>query len=257
MLDKEKQRFAPLKNVTALWTLVNRLQQRNDDLPGFGVFHGPPGFGKTKAAIYVHNKCQAPILTIGESWTRKKFLEKLLGELHVGKVRGTVADLTEQAILRLGENPDRPLLIDEADKVIDKGWIELIRELQDNSNTPIILIGEEDLVSKLKSTPRVDDRVLDWVAAQPCDLDDTRKLATAYAPQLQIADDLLELVRIESGGVARRISTTISHIREFAQTTGLTSLSRGNYGGRIHTGKAPKARSEADIRGLVHAARAA
>lgn len=257
MLDKEKQRFAPLKNVTALWTLVNRLQQRNDDLPGFGVFHGPPGFGKTKAAIYVHNKCQAPILTIGESWTRKKFLEKLLGELGVGKVKGTVADLTEQAIWRLGEHIDRPLLIDEADKAIDKGWIELIRDLQDNSNTPIILIGEEELVSKLKPTPRVHDRVLDWVPAQPCDLDDTRKLAAAYASQLHIADDLLELVRVESGGVARRISTTISHIREFAQTTGLTTLSRTNYGGRIHTGKAPSARSEQDIRALVQAARAA
>ncbi len=257
MNDKEKQRFAPLKNVTALWTLVNRLQQRNDDLPGFGVFHGPPGFGKTKAAIYVHNKCQAPILTVGETWTRKKFLEKLLGELGVGKVRGTVADLAEQAILRLGEHPDRPLLIDEADKAIDKGWIELIRELQDNSNTPIVLIGEEDLVSKLKPTPRVHDRVLDWVAAQPCDLDDSRKLAIAYAPQLSIADDLLEMVRVESGGVARRISTSISHIREFAQLNGLTSVGRANYGGRIHTGKAPTARTEEEIRTLVKTARAA
>ncbi|SFD72535.1 AAA domain-containing protein [Bosea sp. CRIB-10] len=257
MQEKEKQRFAPLKNVTALWTLVNRLQQRNDDLPGFGVFHGPPGFGKTKAAIYVHNKCQAPILTIGESWTRKKFLQKLLEELHESKTKGTVADLTEKAILRLGENIDRPLLIDEADKAIDKGWIELIRELQDNSNTPIILIGEEELVSKLKPTPRVHDRVLDWVPAQPCDLDDTRKLATAYAPQLQIADDLLELVRIESGGVARRISTTVSHIQEFAQTAGLTSLNRSNYGGRMHTGRAPAVRYEDDIRKLVLAARAA
>lgn len=253
MNDKEKQRFAPLKNVTALWTLVNRLQQRNDDLPGFGVFHGPPGFGKTKAAIYVYNKCQAPILTIGESWTRKKFLQKLLGELGESKTNGTVADLTEKAVLRLGENIDRPLLIDEADKAIDKGWIELIRELQDNSNTPIILIGEEELVSKLKPTPRVHDRVLDWVAAQPCDFDDTRKLAAAYAPTLQIGDDLLETVRIESGGVARRISTSIYHIREFAQTNGLTSLSCANYGGRIHTGKAPVARSEGDIRALVRA----
>lgn len=237
MNQPAKARFAPLKNVTALMTLVNRLQARTVDLPGFGVFHGPSGYGKTKAAIYVCNKCSAPMVSIGDSWTRRKFLEHVLRELGTVKPRGTVADMTEQAIEQLGEHIDRPLLIDEADKAVDKGWIELIRELHDYSQAPIVLIGEEQLPSKLMRVERVHNRVLDWQPAQACDLDDARKLAMVYAPQLVIDEALLDHVRAQCKGVARRISTTLAEMGEFAMTSGLTTLDLKSYTGRIYIGE--------------------
>ncbi len=243
MNQPEKARFAPLKNVTALMTLVNRLQARSVDLPGFGVFHGPSGYGKTKAAIYACNKTRAPMVSIGDSWTRRKFLEHVLREIGIANPRGTVADMTERAIEILGEQINRPLIIDEADKAVDKGFIELIREIHDYSQAPIILIGEEQLPGKLMQVERVHNRVLDWQPAQPCDIDDARHLSAVYAPELRIDDALLDRICKQCGGVARRISTTLAEMTEFARTNGVSALDLTNFSGRVHTGQPTKRRA--------------
>jgi DNA transposition AAA+ family ATPase len=233
-------RFAPLKNVSALLGLVNRLSDRNIDLPGLGVFHGPAGFGKTKAMIYVGNKTGAAVVSIGDSWTRRKFLQHVLRELGEVNPKGTVADMAEQAIALLGDRVERPLIIDEADKAIDKGLIELIRELHDYSQAPVILIGEEKLPLKLQAIERVHSRVLDWLPAQECDLEDARHLAQAYAPQLVIADDLLADIRQRSRGIARYIANNIDGMVEFARREGLKELDLGTYQGRVFTGSPPR-----------------
>lgn len=230
-------RFAPLKNVTSLLGLVNTLRDRSVDLPGLGVFHGPSGFGKTKAMVWVGNKTDAAMVSIGDSWTRKKFLEHVLRELGENKPRGTVADMAETAIKLLSLTLDRPLLIDEADRAVDKGWMELIRELHDNSLAPIILIGEEKLPAKLMQIERVHNRVLDWLPAIACDIEDTRKLGATYAPGLTITDDLLDHVRHSCGGVARRISTTLNEIVKFSRLQGLQTIDRATYTGRVFTGE--------------------
>lgn len=233
-------RFAPLKNVSALLALVNTLRDRSVDLPGLGVFHGPAGYGKTKAMIYVGNKTQAAVVSIGDSWTRRKFLQHVLRELGEINPRGTVADMAEQAIALMGDKVERPLIIDEADKAVDKGFIELIRELHDYSQAPIVLIGEERLPLKLMAIERVHSRVLDWVQAMECDLDDARQLALAYAPSLAIDDALLAHVTHSCGGVARRISTTLNEMVEFARREGLLALDLASYQGRVFTGAPPR-----------------
>lgn len=230
-------RFAPVKNVAALLQLVNTLRDRDADLPGLGVFHGPSGYGKTKAMIYVANRTEAAIVSVGDSWTRKKFLEHVLRELGEPRPRGTVADLAEQAISLLSQDASRPLLIDEADRAVDKGWMELVRELHDSSLAPIVLIGEERLPQKLMAIERVHNRVLDWLPAEACDLDDARKLARVYAAHLTIADDLLEHVRVACAGVARRICTTLNEMVSYARVHGLQDLNRETFGGRVFTGE--------------------
>jgi DNA transposition AAA+ family ATPase len=239
-VQPQPSRFAALQNVAGLLGLVNRLQGRSVDLPGFGVFHGPSGFGKTKAAIYACNKTSAPMVSIGHSWTQKKFLQHVLIECGCTKPRGTVADLAEQAIDLLGSQVDRPLIIDEADLAVDRGWIELIRELHDYSQVPVILIGEEMLPAKLQRVERVHNRVLDWVAAAPCNLDDARKLAAAYAAGVEIDDALLEMTRRNCSGIARRIATTLDEMVEFARAGGHKRLTAEIYTGRFMTGEPPK-----------------
>ncbi len=245
MDDNRISRFAPLKNVTALLGLVNTLRSRAIDLPGIGVFHGPAGFGKTKAMIYVGNKTEAAVVSIGDSWTRKKLMQHVLRELGEVNPRGTVGDMAEKAIELMGDRVDRPLIIDEADKAVDKDMIELIRELHDYSLAPIVLIGEERLPAKLQTIDRVHSRVLDWLPAQECDLDDARQLASAYAPNLAVHDELMEHVRASCHGNARYISTTLNEMVEFARREGLLALDLKNFRGRVFTGSPPRRQKRA------------
>lgn len=231
-------RFAPLRNVAAMGVLVERLRARGPHLPGFGVFHGYSGYGKTYAAIYAQNRSGGPRVEIGDSWTKKTLLRAILKEIGVNDPRGTVADLAEQVIGRLAEPDHPPLFIDEADKLIDKGMIELVREVQEASQCPVVLIGEELLPQKLERSERTHNRVLEFVTAQACDLEDARKLATALAPRYSFSPALLGRIVTESEGRARRIVTNIDRLVEWARGAGTTEIDE-SYDGPLYTGRSP------------------
>lgn len=246
---------AALKNVLAMMQLVEKLRSRPPHLPNIGVMHGPSGYGKSWAATYAENRTRAIRVEVCDSWTRKTLLKAILFELGTEMPRGTVADMAGRAVELLGEDLHRPLLIDEADKLVDKGMVELVRELAEFSQVPVVLIGEEALPTKLARVERVHNRVLDWAPAQPCDLEDTRKLAALYVGRLTISDGLLHRVWLESEGRARRIVTNLHHIAEWARNHGSQNVDEG-YDGRIYTGEAPTPRGT-PFRAVRHARRAA
>ncbi|MFL9828946.1 AAA family ATPase, partial [Rhodoplanes sp. SY1] len=180
---------------------------------------------------------------VGESWTRKTLVKSILFELGV-QARGTIADMTEQAKALLGDDPRRPLIVDEADKLVDKGMIELVREIGEVSLCPVILIGEERLPKKLAQIERVHNRVLEFMAAQPCDLDDTIALAGMLYPRISVGADLLEEIRRQSQGRARRIVVNLARVAELARNRGLAEVDRAAWGGTAYyTSKAPEPRN--------------
>lgn len=241
---KPRGTLAPLKNVAAMLTLATRLVERAPHLPGLGCFYGYSGYGKSWAAIYLQNKLDALRVEIGDSWTRLTLMRAILKELGIHEPRGTVATLTEQAIERLSMPEHPPLLIDEADKLVDKGFVEIIREIHEATQVPIILIGEEELPGKLQRSERTHNRVLVWTAAQPCDLEDTSALARLYLPSnLSIDVELLDKIRHVSGGRARRICVNLENVVEWAKLQGLDHVG-ANYGGAFDTGEPPKRGSQ-------------
>lgn len=231
-------RFAPLRNVTAMRVLVERLTSRGIHLPGFGVFHGYSGYGKTYASVSAQNRTGGPRVEIGDSWTKRTLLVALLKELGVNEPRGTIADLAEQLIIRLAEPGHPPVFIDEADKLVDKNMIEIVRELQEKSQCAFILIGEELLPQKLERSERTHNRVLEFVTAQPCDLGDAKLLASAIAPGFQFSEALLDRITSESEGRARRIVTNLDRCVEWARSEGTNQIGE-NYDGTFYTGRSP------------------
>lgn len=239
--------LAALKNVAGFMQLVIKLQQRGPHLPNLGVMHGASGLGKSYASIYVQNKTRAVRVEVGESWNRKSFMRAVVRECGDADPKGATADLVEQAIMLLGDQPDRPLLIDEADKLVDKGLIEIVREIAEKSQVPVLLIGEEQLPQKLARVERVHNRVLDWYPAEVCDLEDCRKLAAIFLPSASIDDALLEIVRQKGEGRARRVVVTLTGMSEWARNAGVRDLTPENYSGAVYTGEAPKARGRLSL----------
>ena len=236
--------LAMLKNVGRCMELVNALSERGPDRPGIGVFYGHPGFGKTKSSIYAQNKARAVLVEVGESWTKKTLLKHILIEAGADP-RGTIADMADAVITRLGDD-QRLVIIDEADKLADKNMLELVREVQDKSDCPMLLIGEERLPAKIKAaSDRLADRVLDCVPAEPCDLADARALTELYYPSLAVADDLLDAIRANSAGRARRIVENLWRVQQFARNAGLCEVDAGSFRGRFYTGQMPAPRRAA------------
>lgn len=233
----------PLKNVAGFMTLVKKLQERPPRTSNIGVMYGRSGEGKTEASIYASNKTRAVRVEVGDSWGKKRLVTSILHECGATAARGTVDALIDQAVAYLGDQPSRPLIIDEADKLVDRKLIETLRDLADKSQVPVLLVGEEALPVKLATVERVGNRVLDWYGAVPCDLPDCRLLARMALGDVAIADDLLETVRLRGDGRARRIVTTLYGMAEWARNAGVRSLDSANYTGGVFTGEAPKPRN--------------
>jgi DNA transposition AAA+ family ATPase len=231
---------AILKNVTACMVLLDTLMNRPANLPGLGVFSGPSGDGKTMASQYAQNRLGATYIEFRHYWTTKNFCEFLLIELGENKPRGSLSRMMTQIINRLGDRPECPLIIDEADKLVDKGGIELVRDIYETTQIPILLVGEELLPQKLAEFERVHNRVLEWALTQPCDLQDVKALGSLLCRDVVLADDLLEQIRTSTHGRARRIATTLHEVENFARNHGLKTVDAKGYLGRIITGEAPR-----------------
>lgn len=228
---------AMLKNVSACLLLADQLRNRPAGLSGFGCFSGFSGLGKSMAAQFVQNRRGAIYLEVRDWWTKRVLLENLLIELGVMTPPRTIADMMRRIISILGEDRNQLVIIDEADKLVDKGMIELVRSLQGDTQVPVLLVGEEMLPQKLRSVERMFNRVLEWGLAEPADLDDARLLAGRWCPGITISDELLGLMIQKAGGNARKIAATLHRAKTYATNAGIAALDPDNYEGGFFTGE--------------------
>lgn len=233
---------APLRNVSLCATALDIAVKRELHLPGMVVFHGPSGYGKSTAAAFVANRHRAYYVEVKANWTRRFFVQAILKQMGMPDERGTIPDLIEKICEQLVLS-QRPLIVDEMDNVVARRMVDIVEDIYRGSAAPMMLIGEERLPAKLQQWEKFHGRVLEWVGAQPVQLDDARHLLRLYVKRIEIADDLLEhLVNIAEGS-ARRIVTNLDRIAQAAVGEGVARMDRARWGDRpLYTGKAPAPR---------------
>lgn len=233
---------APLRTVQALATLIEKLKSRQDGLPGMGCLSGWSGFGKTSAALWATNTYECVNVQVQSTWSGKFLCEVILRELGE-RPKGTIAHLVSR-ITELLAVRDVPLLIDEADHLMNRRTIEIVRDIYEGSQVPVILIGEEEMPTKLRAWDRIHNRMGGWAVAEPADIEDLYHLAAIYAPGIQIEPALAKLILTGSAYNLRRISTNLGDVRELALVSGSDAVNLRDWGDRqIFTGQAPAPRS--------------
>lgn len=233
--------IAPLRNVSLAAEALLGAMERPAHLPGMVVFYGPSGWGKTFAATYLANKYRAYYVECKSTWTKKALLGAILTEMGI-KSATTLYAMADQVSEQLAVS-GRPLIIDEMDHLVDKNAVEIVRDIYEGSNAPIMMIGEEQFPHKLSKWERFHNRILHWQPAQACDLADTAHLAKLYAPAITIESDLLEAINKASHGAVRRICVNINDIHREADRQGWDSVGAAQWGERpLSTGQAPKRR---------------
>ena len=232
---------APLRNVAALTALIDRVQHRVPGLPGMACYYGWSGFGKSTAAIYAANKFRGVLVQVKSAWTKKSLCTAILTELGL-PVKGNTADMVDRVAAALAM-AGVPLIIDEADHLVTRRMVEIVRDIYEGSQAPVILIGEELLPQKLREWERVHGRMLDWVAVQPADMADLNHLAPIYAPGVEIETELRSDVLKASHGSTRRVCVNLAQVHERAAVLGRARMGRGDFDPRgLFTGTAPTPR---------------
>lgn len=221
--------IAPLQNVILFIELVERMQHRAPHLPGLSVYYGFSGLGKSQSAIAGANRYNAAYIECGQSWNATTLVDAILFELTSSVMKGSVARKMNAIIEALAADT-RPLIVDEADFLVKRAMIDLIREMSDKSGAAVILIGEEQMPQKLAMFERAYNRVLHWQPAVPCDMNDALQLTRLYVPGLEVEDALVQQLVDVTSGVTRRIVANLERIREFAAERGIRSIGIKEWG---------------------------
>lgn len=223
----------PLSNVVALATAMEDVLSLGGGLPGLVCMYGEAGLGKSKAAAWIANSHRGYYIELKSLWTPKHLLAIALREMGIHPA-GTIGAMLDQACEHLAsvthEGMPRPLIIDQADYLIDRGKASLLMDLYEGSQAPLLFLGEERLQAKLKTAENtVHSRVLHWIKAMPCTPDDCRQLAALYAPKLNIADDLLAEINQVCDGITRRVAVNLHRIASDAKVHGWKSVDRAQW----------------------------
>lgn len=224
-------RPAPLRNVANFAMLLQKMVDRDPELPGLACFFSPSGWGKTKSAVYGANRFRAAYVECGQFTTARSLLSSILVELGEPKPKGSIEDMKNRAIEIMVGNVRRPVIVDEAHFVASKRFVDVLRELSDKSGSAVILIGEETLPLALETFERVHNRVLEWLPALPCDDEDFNHLVTARCRGTAVAPDLGKAILAKTKGNTRRIVVNLARVVEVAQQTGADTIDLALFGG--------------------------
>lgn len=240
---------APLANVAKVTQLIKQLQTRDHTLPRMGCVYGQAGRGKTTAATYAMNSlnvCHVETLPFGGI---KRLLEQIVTELGDRPCR-TTGDMFAQVADKLARSR-RPLIIDEAENVLNDRTIETIRKLHDLSGVPVILMGEEKLPQVLRRWERVDSRIHGaWVGMEDLSKEDVGMLARVYANGLTIAQDVMHALWTASRGSMRRCAANLVEMREHAAVHGLDAITAEAWATRSFDPGEPPVPRQSPVRGF-------
>lgn len=234
--------IAPLRNVLLMRRMMEHLVNRSPNLPGIGVLYGRAGLGKSNACAYSASAYRAIYVELRDHFTRKVLLLEILREMAIKPAR-TTSELFDQVCEELTRSR-RPLILDMGDYLIKRHLVDIVLDIYEGSGAAVAIVGEEGFAAALKrASERVYDRVLEWLPAEPADLDDARKLAKLYSPDVAIADELLAAILEKSARIARRIAVNIEYARQAAKRAGKRTIGPDDFDPKsFHTGEAPARR---------------
>ncbi|WP_300113403.1 ATP-binding protein [Sphingobium sp.] len=223
---------APLTNMAlALRTIMECEDAGPESSTRIGLLYGFSGYGKTVSAGFVAARTGAAYIEAKSVWSQRSLLEAIAEELGITLLERTAPKILRQIVDQLNHEP-RHLIIDEADHVVNKRSIEIIRDIHDSTPVAVMLIGEEALPKKLKEWERFDNRVLIATPAQPASIDDAYKLRDHYCTKVRVADDLAELFQTGCRGITRRIVTNLRAAQRAAAEEGVGEIDRAWWGQR-------------------------
>ncbi|MBU8910675.1 MAG: ATP-binding protein [Desulfobacterales bacterium] len=165
-----KNVFIQTSNVTAFNEAANVVSDTVKGQPGLMVAWGYAGRGKTECSrAYAVRTPSAVYVRVFEDWTPRAMLARICFELN-GMQPGSV-ERAKRILIEELEQSAKIILIDEADRLTMSN-IEHLRDIHDETGTPIVLLGEPSLYGRLTSKRRIWERVTRVVEFKPVNTED-------------------------------------------------------------------------------------
>jgi len=195
-----KETFAMTKNVQRFMAGIETLETPIRGRIGLMLAYGQPGTGKTEVALWYANQNDLPYIRTRDITSRRSLLANIAAELGEAPLYRS-EDLFNQIVEQLIERP-RVMIVDEIDYLFRGGAIEVLRDINDMTNSPIILMGMEESVGKLKRFRHLFDRVTAVVRFELFDEKEIAELAEQIC-DVKISECGIKFIRSQGQGKLR------------------------------------------------------
>lgn len=198
---------------------INHIMKKAVEQTRLSVITGNAGYGKTTAMKrFISNRPEAIFIKANNLFTTKDFLEILCNELNI-KIESRGSEMFKSVITTLSR-ANKFIVIDEAEWLKDK-TLDMVRNIWEESKTPIILGGTLHLKQNLKGTKGeldyVDSRIRGRYTLESLSDEDILNVCSYYG----VSKDGIEKVKTLANGNFRLTKFLLDESKDLAAGLGL------------------------------------
>ena len=217
-----KKVFVKTNNVKRFITMMNNLQNRAEGVPGMGLVYGEPGLGKTQAIKWWAFKNDVILIRCNQMMSARWLLKEILDYMSEIKPY-SISDSFDEVIRNLILTP-RVLIVDEVDYLtMDKNKsIEILRDIHDKTNVPVVLVGMTNAHSRLKKFSHLYDRLSEIVKFDRFLKSDIKTIVKELS-EIELTDCAIKYIYTNLNRF-RQIVKIINKAEIIAKANGLSSI---------------------------------
>ncbi|WLT30755.1 AAA family ATPase [Geothrix sp. PMB-07] len=226
-----KRQFVKTSNLRLFLAGLDILERRAAPEASIMVVTSEPGFGKTRTLQwYSTQNAEALYIRAKSGYTRHWFLVELIKELR--GIPGRSEEMFRDAIKRMQGRP-YVLIVDEVEHLLaDTRVLEVLRDISDLLETPVVLVGMEQAQAKIARHPQISSRVAHVVQFQPASLEDIELTAKTLLDDITLSPDLLAEIQRQTKGRMREIMNALATCESIAKQRKVKTLSLSDLEGQ-------------------------
>ena len=215
-----KRTFIKTKNVKRFIALMDELQTLPYNIPKIALVYGDYGLGKSQTIQWWVDKNNSVYVRAVKSMTSRWLISEIaeeLGEEPFWHTQETFS-IVESHLKR---NP-KTIVIDEMDYLTQNDTIELIRDLHDKTNCPIVLVGMAMADKKLARYPHLCDRIYKSLKFETFNSEDIKEILSELT-ELNFTSDAIEYLATRTNQFRQLVKIT-NKLEKLSATNDLKEL---------------------------------
>lgn len=215
-----KRTFIKTKNVKRFIALMEELQTLPYNIPKIALVYGDYGLGKSQMIQWWVDKNNSVYVRAIKSMTSRWLISEIaeeLGEEPFWHTQETFS-IVESHLKR---NP-KTIVIDEMDYLTQNDTIELIRDLHDKTNCPIVLVGMAMADKKLARYPHLCDRIYKSLKFETFNSEDIKEILSELT-ELNFTSDAIEYLATRTNQFRQLVKIT-NKLEKLSATNDLKEL---------------------------------
>ncbi len=222
--------FVKTKNVKKFVSLMDRLKKLPPNIPKLALVYGSHGLGKTQTLIWWATKNDAIYIRANNDITQNGLLKEILLDLSIRPFH-SMQDNLDEIVKQLKTDP-KIIIIDEVDYLFSRNAIEILRDIQDLTATPIVLSGMGNVDIKIARYKHFEDRIYKKLKFEHYDESDIQEILTEMT-DLRFTPDAIKYLATRTNQF-RKIVQTLDELEKTAETNCLSEITEDILKGRIN-----------------------